>query len=63
GRPEREVPEVLKALGYRQAEGRWIYAAKRAAKKSSGRHSPFAALAELVPPAPPRARRRPRKAS
>jgi ATP-dependent RNA helicase SUPV3L1/SUV3 len=67
GRPAREVPGVLHALGYRKApaeEGapaRWRRGGQRRRKREQPAHdNAFAALANLLPPqgAPPPRRRR-----
>ncbi|MDX2275017.1 MAG: helicase-related protein [Hyphomonadaceae bacterium] len=61
GRPSRDVPAVLAALGYREdANGAWRAPVLKAPRRKPARpDNAFAALADLVPAQPPK-RRAPR---
>jgi ATP-dependent RNA helicase SUPV3L1/SUV3 len=69
GRPRRELASVLAALGYRQTGGEaegappcWVLrASERKTSRSPREDNAFAALAQLVPGAPPTRPRRRRK--
>ncbi len=68
GRPLRDLAGVLHALHYRRVEhetgARWLAPAPKRLARAGGRgDGPFAALAELIPGAPPPRRRRKRKSA
>ena len=60
GRPGRDLPGVLTALGYRRDDAAKLWRAQpgRPKRAKPVRHGPFAELAQLLPPSPSPRRRR-----